>query len=53
MTCHPAATVNCGFSDGLPIGFQIIARKDADLDTFVCAAAIEKALNLTDKWPSI
>ena len=51
LTCHPAATVNCGFSDGLPIGFQIIARKDADVDTFICAAAIEKSLDLVDKWP--
>jgi len=53
MTCHPAATVNCGFSEGLPIGFQIIAKKDADLDAFVCAAAIEKSLDLTNHWPEI
>ena len=32
MTCHPAATINCGFSDGLPIGFQIIAKKDYDVE---------------------
>ena len=27
MTCHPAATINCGFSNDLPIGFKIIATK--------------------------
>ena len=53
MTCHPAATLNCGFSNGLPIGFQIIAKKDYDVDTFICAAALEKALSLKDIWPDI
>ena len=53
MTCHPAATINCGFSDGLPIGFQIIAKKDYDADTFICAAALEEALSLKDMWPDI
>ena len=53
MTCHPAATVNCGFSDGLPIGFQIIAKKDFDVDAFICASALEEALSLTNEWPSI
>ena len=53
LTCHPASTINCGFSEGLPIGFQIIGKKDADLDTFICSAAIEKALNLTNNWPEI
>ena len=53
MTCHPAATINCGFSDGLPIGFQIIAKKDYDVDTFICAATLEEALSLKDIWPDI
>ena len=53
MTCHPAATINCGFSDGLPIGFQIIAKKDYDVDTFICATALEEALSLKDIWPDI
>ena len=53
MTCHPAATINCGVSDGLPIGFQIIAKKDYDVDTFICATALEEALSLKDIWPDI
>ena len=53
LTGHPAASVNCGFSNGLPIGFQIVANKDADIDIFVCAAAIEKELDLIDRWPDI
>ena len=38
MTCHPAATINCGFSDGLPIGFQIIAKKDSDSTVLIVGA---------------
>jgi len=53
MTCHPAATVNCGFSKGLPIGFQIIAKKNCDVDAFICASALEEALSLVNKWPSV
>ena len=53
MTCHPAATINCGFSDNLPIGFQIIAKKDYDVDAFICAAALEEAQSLTEIWPDI
>ena len=53
MTCHPAATVNCGFVEGLPVGFQIIAKPNADGDVFVCAATVETAVSLTDRWPNI
>ena len=53
MTCHPAATVNCGFADGLPIGFHIIAKTNLDGDAFVCAAAVEQAVSLLDQWPNI
>ena len=37
----------------LPIGFQIIAKKDYDVDAFICAAALEEALSLTEIWPDI
>ena len=53
MTCHPAATVNCGFVEGLPVGFQIIEKPNADGDVFVCAATVETAVSLTDRWPNI
>ena len=53
MTCHPAVSVNCGFSNGLPVGFHIIARAHEDGEAFVCAAAVEKIVDLLGEWPSL
>ena len=35
------------------VGFQIIAKPNADGDVFVCAATVETAVSLTDRWPNI
>ncbi len=44
LTGNPAASVPCGFSpDGLPIGFQIVARLEDELTVLAASAAIEKA----------
>jgi len=53
MTCHPAVSVNCGFSNGLPVGFHIIAKAHEDGEAFVCAAAVEKIADLLGEWPSL
>jgi Asp-tRNA(Asn)/Glu-tRNA(Gln) amidotransferase A subunit family amidase len=44
MTCQPAATVPCGFTNaGLPIGLQIVGRRFADTTVLRAAAAFEAA----------
>jgi aspartyl-tRNA(Asn)/glutamyl-tRNA(Gln) amidotransferase subunit A len=44
MTGQPAASVPCGFTKGgLPIGFQIVGRRFADVTVLRAAAAFERA----------
>jgi aspartyl-tRNA(Asn)/glutamyl-tRNA(Gln) amidotransferase subunit A len=53
LTGLPAATVPCGFdSDGMPIGFQIIAPWLGESTIFRIAAAFEKAKPWAGYWPS-
>jgi amidase len=39
---HPAASVPAGLSNGLPIGMQIIGRRNADSDVLAASAAFER-----------
>ena len=42
FTGHPAASVPAGLSNGLPIGMQIIGRRNADSDVLAASAAFER-----------
>jgi amidase len=39
---HPAASVPAGLSGGLPVGMQIIGRRNADIDVLAASAAFER-----------
>jgi amidase len=39
---HPAASVPAGLLNGLPIGMQIIGRRNADMDVLTASAAFER-----------
>lgn len=44
LTGNPAASVPCGFTnDGLPVGLQIVAGTNREIDIFTAAAAFEHA----------
>lgn len=52
LTWLPAATCPCGFSEnGLPIGLQIISKKNADLAVLQLAYKFECALPWKNKTP--
>jgi amidase/aspartyl-tRNA(Asn)/glutamyl-tRNA(Gln) amidotransferase subunit A len=43
FTGHPAASIPAGMSDnGLPIGMQIIGRRNADVDVLAASGAFER-----------
>jgi len=42
FTGHPAASIPAGLVDGLPVGMQIIGRRNADADVFAASAAFER-----------
>ena len=43
MTGQPAASVPCGFVDGLPVGLHIVGRFGDDATVLRAAAAFEQA----------
>ena len=50
-TGHPAATVPAGLSsDKLPVGMQIVGRRNADGDVFAAAAAFERLQPWQDSY---
>jgi amidase/aspartyl-tRNA(Asn)/glutamyl-tRNA(Gln) amidotransferase subunit A len=42
FTGHPAASIPAGLSNGLPVGMQIIGRRNADIDVLAASAAFEQ-----------
>jgi len=42
FTGHPAASIPAGLSNGLPVGMQIIGRRNADIDVLSASAAFEQ-----------
>jgi amidase/aspartyl-tRNA(Asn)/glutamyl-tRNA(Gln) amidotransferase subunit A len=42
FTGHPAASIPAGMADGLPVGMQIIGRRNADVDVLAASAAFER-----------
>jgi amidase len=48
VTGHPAMSVPCGMSDGLPVGLQIVGRRYEESTIYRAAGAFEKAGNWRD-----
>jgi amidase/aspartyl-tRNA(Asn)/glutamyl-tRNA(Gln) amidotransferase subunit A len=42
FTGHPAASIPAGMSGGLPVGMQIIGRRNADVDVLAASAEFER-----------
>lgn len=53
LTGQPAATVPCGFVDGLPIGLQIVGRWRNDASVLRAAAAFEAVAPWADLRPTL
>ena len=53
LTRHPAASVNAGFAEGLPVGVQVVAPMYQDRLVFQAAGALERELSLLDRRPPI
>ena len=53
ITGQPAATVPCGFSNGLPVGLQIVGRWRADATVLRASAAFEALAPWADKQPPL
>lgn len=53
LTGQPAISIPSGFSTtGLPIGLQIVGRRQQDMDVLYAAAAVERALDIQFSWPT-
>jgi aspartyl-tRNA(Asn)/glutamyl-tRNA(Gln) amidotransferase subunit A len=53
LTGQPAASVPCGFVDGLPVGLQLIGRWRDDATVLRAAAAFEHARPWAHRWPEL
>ncbi|TYP89594.1 amidase [Blastococcus xanthinilyticus] len=54
LTGQPAITVPCGWTEaGLPVGVQIVGRRNSDIDVLEFAHVLEQHLALTDRWPAL
>jgi amidase len=47
---HPAASIPAGLSGGLPVGMQIIGRREADVDVLAASAAFERVRPWADSY---
>jgi amidase/aspartyl-tRNA(Asn)/glutamyl-tRNA(Gln) amidotransferase subunit A len=47
---HPSASIPAGLSGGLPVGMQIIGRREADVDLLAASAAFELVRPWTDAY---
>jgi amidase/aspartyl-tRNA(Asn)/glutamyl-tRNA(Gln) amidotransferase subunit A len=50
---HPAASIPAGFADGLPVGLQIIGRRQADADVLAASAAFERERPWFDSYARV
>lgn len=50
FTGHPAASIPAGQSEGLPVGMQIIGRRNADADVLAASAAFERLRPWNDTY---
>lgn len=54
ITGHPAISVPAGFTDdGLPVGIQIVGRRNADLSVLQLAYAFEQATGVALRRPAV
>ena len=54
LTGQPAISIPCGWTAaGLPVGVQIVGRRNQDIDVLQVAHVLEQRLGLVDRWPSL
>jgi aspartyl-tRNA(Asn)/glutamyl-tRNA(Gln) amidotransferase subunit A len=52
MSEHPAASINCGFASGLPIGLQIVGPRFADMTVLRLSKLYETWRGPITNWPA-
>ena len=53
MTQQPAASVGCGFAEGLPVGLQIVGPRHADAAVLAAAHAYQQATDWHTRRPPL
>lgn len=53
MTGQPAASIPCGFIEGLPVGLQVVGRRGEDATVLRASAAFEQSRPWLDRHPAI